>query len=188
MKRASVLSLVVALTCAGTLIAEDAVKSGPPVGERLGAFNVTKIAGAESDGVELGKNLCYRCRNGAKPQVIVFTRSTDPKVVELLRKLDTAVIEHEGEKLTSFVNLLGEDKGELTAKAKEFAATSKTTNLPFVVPNEFENGPDNYGINAKAAVTVVLATDSEVKSTVAVSDVKDLNVEAVVKEIGKLVD
>lgn len=188
MKRFAVMSLIVTLAFVGSVMAGEKLKSGPQVGDGLGAFDVTKIAGAEKDGVEIGKNLCYRCRNGSRPQVIIFTRSTDPKVAELLRKLDTAVIEHEGEKLTTFVNLLGEDKDDLTAAAKEFAASTKTSNVPFVVPNEFENGPDNYGINPKAAVTVVLATDSKVKANHAVADVKDLNVDAVIKDISKIVE
>ncbi|MGD9854583.1 MAG: hypothetical protein AB7U20_06480 [Planctomycetaceae bacterium] len=188
MKRFPVLSLILALAYAGSLCAAEQIKSGPQVGDSLGAFNVTKCAGAVDDGVDIGKNLCYRCRNGERPQVVVFTRSTDPKVIELIQKLDTAIVEHEGEKLRSFVNLLGEDQDALTKTAEKLAAISKTSNVPFVVPNEFENGPDNYGINAKAAVTVVLASELGVKANFAVADAKDLDVDAVIKDIGKIVE
>ena len=34
--------------------------SGPKEGSRLGAFGVKKVAGAEDDGTEIGKTLCYR--------------------------------------------------------------------------------------------------------------------------------
>lgn len=188
MKRIPALSLAAILAFGGAALAAEEIKSGPQVGDSLGAFNVTKIAGAEDDGVEIGKNLCYRCRNGARPQVVVFTRSTDPKVVELIRKLDTAVVEHEGEKLRTFVNLLGEDQEQLTETAKKLAEASKTSNVPFVVPNEFENGPDNYGINEKAAVTIVLASELGVKANHAVADVKELNVDAVIKDIEKILE
>jgi hypothetical protein len=187
MKQLTLLSLVVALAAAGSVMAGE-IKSGPQPGDSLGAFNVTKIAGAEEDGVEVGKNLCYRCRNGRKPQVVVFTRSTDPKVIELLQKLDAAVTENADEKLCTFVNLLGEDKEQLTETAKKVAADSKTKNVPVVVPNEFENGPEDYGINAKAAVTVVLASDLGVKASHAVEDAKELNVDAILKEVGKIVE
>lgn len=187
MKHLSLLSLVIALASAGALTAGE-IKSGPQTGDSIGAFNVTKCAGAEEDGVEVGANLCYRCRNGDRPQVIVFTRSTDPKVMELLRKIDKAVGENEDAKLRSFVNLLGDDKDELSAKAKAVAASSKTSRLPFVVPNEFENGPDNYGINTKAAVTVVLASDLGVKANHAVAETKDLDVDAVIKDLSKILN
>ncbi len=194
MKNLSVLSLslAVALSTAGSLFAEEAaeksVKSGPQVGDSIGAFYVTKVAGAEDDGVAEGNNLCYRCRNGARPQVIVFTRSTNAKVKELVQKLDKAVAENESAKLRVFVNLLGDDKEELAGTCKKLAASSKAKNVPFVVPNEFENGPDNYGINAKADVTVMLASDLGVKASYAVAKAKDLDVDSVLKDLSKILN
>ncbi|MDG2223427.1 MAG: hypothetical protein P8L85_18740 [Rubripirellula sp.] len=187
MKNLFVMSLgfVVAAAIAGNVAAED-VKSGPQTGDSLGAFYVTKIAGADEDGIDEGQNLCYRCRNGARPQVIVFTRSTDPKVAELVRKLDKAVEKNESSNLRVFVNLLGEDKEDLAASAKSFAKKSKTSNVPFVVPNEFENGPDNYGINAKADITITLASDLGVKASHAVVNAGDLNVDSVMKDLAKI--
>ena len=120
--------------------------------------------------------------------MIVFTRSTDPKVAELVSKLDKAIAKNESSKLRVFVNLLGEDKEDLTDEAKKFAASSKAKNVPFVVPNEFENGPDNYGINAKAAVTITLASDAGVKASYAVTDVKDLNVKKVMGQLKQILN
>lgn len=186
------LGLVVALAVGGFVTAEDAakneVKSGPQCGDSLGAFYVTKIAGAEDDGVEEGQNLCYRCRNGAKPQVVIFTRSTDPKVAALVKRLDQAVTENESSKLRVFVNLLGDDKDELSDKAKKFATESKAKNVPFVVPNEFENGPDNYGISSDAEITITLASDLGVKATHAYAKAKDLNIDSVIGDLGKILE
>ncbi len=193
MKKLFMLSMaVVAFAMSGVAVADDAanagLKSGPQHGDHLGAFNVTKIAGAEDDGVEQGQNLCYRCRNGSKPQVIVFTRSTDPKVTELVQKLDKAIADNESSKLRVFVNVLGDDKESATAEAKKFAAASKTTHVPFVVPNEFENGPADYGVNAKAAVTVTLAGDSGVLASYAVANAKDLNIDTVMSDLTKILN
>lgn len=194
MKNLSVLSLslAVALMTAGSLFAEEAasdgLKSGPQCGDSLGAFYVTKVAGAEDDGVAEGKNLCYRCRNGARPQVIVFTRSTDAKVKQLVKRLDKAVADNESGQLRVFVNVLGEDKEDLSDICKKLAADTGATNVPFVVPNEFENGPDNYGINAKADVTVLLASDLGVKATHAFASSKDLKVASVIKDLNKILE
>ena len=189
-KNLFVLSLGLGVACivGGNAMADDAVKSGPQDGDRLGAFYVTKIAGAEKDGVDEGQNLCYRCKNGARPQVIVFTRSTSPKVAALIKKLDKAVAENEDAQLRVFVNLLGEDKEDLADAAKKIAAKSKAKNVPIVVPNEFENGPDNYGINSKADVTVTLASDLGVKASHAVSNAKDLNVDLVISDLQKILN
>ncbi len=186
------LGLVVALAVGGVATADEAatkeLKSGPQTGDSLGAFNVTKVAGAEDDGVEQGQNLCYRCRNGKRPQVVVFTRSTDPKVTQLVQKLDKAVADNASSQLRVFVNLLGDDKEELTDTAKKFAATSNVKNVPFVVPNEFENGPDDYGINSKAEITITLASDLGVKATHAFASAKDLNVDSVLSDISKILE
>lgn len=190
MKNLSVLSLsvAVALASAGSLLAEE-LKSGPQSGDAIGAFNVTKVAGASDDGVEIGKNLCYRCRNGARPQVIVFTRTSDnAKVQRLVRALDKAVANNEESKLAVFVNILGGDKDEASDACKKLATVSEAKNVPFVVPDEFENGPGNYGINAKADVTVVIATDSKVTDTLAFASAKDINVQSVLKGVKKIVN
>ncbi len=191
MKNLCLFALAGVFVFAGSLAAEEAagqLKSGPQEGDKVGAFNVTKLCGAEEDGVEAGKNLCYRCRNGSRPQVMVFTRSAGPKVAQLVRRLDKAVEENEDAQLRVFVNFIGEDKDGVTDTAKKFAAKSKAKNVPFVLPNEFENGPDNYGINAKAEVTVVLASDSSVKANYAVSSAKELDVDAVVKNLSKILN
>ena len=147
---------------------------------------MTKCAGAETDGVAEGKNLCYRCRNGAKPQVVIFTRSTDARVVELVQQIDKAIAAHKDSRLTAFVNVLGEEKEGLSDAAKKLAKSSKATNVPFVVPNEFENGPDDYGISPKAAVTVILASELGVKANFAVSDINDLKTAAVIADLKKI--
>lgn len=185
------LGLVVALAVGGISTADDAskhsdCKSGPQCGEKIGAFRVTKIAGAEDDGVEAGENLCYRCKNGNKPQVMVFTRSTDAKVAELVQKLDAAVADNASSKLCVFVNFLGEDKEEVADQAKKFAAQSKAKHVPFVVPNEFENGPDNYGINADVDVTVTLASLSKVQATHAIAKAENLNVDSILSDLEKI--
>ncbi|MFK8114535.1 MAG: hypothetical protein AB8B91_20205 [Rubripirellula sp.] len=186
------LGLVVAFAMSSVVTADEAakkqVKSGPQSGDALGPFTVVKVAGAEDDGVEEGKKLCYRCRNGRKPQVIVFTRSTDPKVAELVQKLGMAMEENASSQLRVFVNLLGDDKEELSDDAKKFAASSKVKNVPFVVPNEFENGPDDYGINAKTAVTITLASDLSVKASHAFATAGDINVDSVLKDLTKILE
>lgn len=191
MKNLYLLGLAAVIACATSLSAEEAakqLKSGPQTGDSIGAFYVTKLCGAAEDGVDEGKNLCYRCRNGSRPQVIVFTRSADPKVAQLVKKLDKAIAENEDSQLRVFVNFMGEDKEDVIDSAKKFAAKSKAKNVPFVLPNEFENGPDNYGINAKADITVVMASETKVKANYAVANAKELNVDAVVANLSKILN
>ena len=175
--------LAAVLMFSSSLAGAEELKSGLQAGDFIGAFYVTKAAGAKSDGVAIGKNLCYRCKNGGRPQVMVFTRSTDDKVVKLVQGLDKAIAKNSSKQLRAFVNLLGEDKEALTEEAVKLSKASKTKNVPFVVPNEAENGPDNYGINAKADVTIIIAAGGKVTANHASGKSKDLNVEAVLADV-----
>ena len=177
---------VAVLSLASWSVAAD-IKSGLKVGEDVGPFDVTKLAGAENDGVKIGQQLCYRCRNGSRPQVMVFTRSSDDKVVTLVKKLDSELSKNSDKQLRAFVNYLGENKEAASSAAKKLAASTKAENVPFAVPNEFENGPEDYGINSKAEVTVLVAKDGKVVANRAVEKAKDLDVDAIVKDVEKTV-
>lgn len=138
------------------------LKSGKQPGDEIGPFYVVKCAGAEDDDVKLGANLCYRCKYGGRPMVMVFSRSSDEKVSGLVKKLDSAVAKNSDEKLAAFVNLLGSNRDALEAHAKALGKNAKAPLVPIVVPDEFENGPADYGINPKADVTVILAVKGKV--------------------------
>ena len=184
-----VLSFAVALGLfvSSVAMAED-IKSGLEKGERIGAFDVVKCAGAEDDKVAVGKRLCYRCKNGARPQVMVFTRTTDEKLVKLLGKLDEQLKKHEDAELRGFVNMLADSKDAASDKVKKLAKESKTKAIPFVVPVEYENGPENYGINPKAELTIIFANESQVVANYAVTSVDELKIDDVMSHLKKIVE
>lgn len=188
MKILSSLCLVALLSTMTVAGDAEELKSGLQPGKFIGAFYVTKCAGAKNDGVAVGKTLCYRCKYGGRPQVMVFTRSSDEKVAKLVAGLDAAIKKHSDKELSAFVSLLGSDKDALSSEAKKFAKTSKAQKVPVVVPNEFSNGPENYGINPKAAVTVILAGAGKVRANHAFASTKELNIDAVLADISKIVN
>ena len=188
MRHLIVITAAMALMASASICSAEDTKSGLQVGKRIGAFNVTKLAGAEDDGVKKGKNLCYRCKNGGRPQVMVFTRSSDPKIVKLVQGLDAAISKNSGKELRAFVNYLGEEKSSAKESAEKLAKASKAKKVPFVLPNEFENGPADYGINPKAAVTIILAAGGTVKANHAAGSAADLKVDAVLADLGKILD
>ncbi len=82
---------------------------------------------------------------------------------------------------------MGENKESAADARKKLCATSKAENVPFVVPNEFENGPADYGISAKAEVTVLVAKDGKVTANHAFAKAKEVDVDSVIKSIEKTV-
>lgn len=161
MKISAVLAAVALSFSAAFASAED-IKSGLATGERIGAFNVVKVAGAPDDNVAVGQELCYRCKYGARPQVMVFTRKGSEQVAQLSKELNAAVAKNSDKQLSAFVNVLGE-KADAEKTAKQLGADS--AKVPVVVPVENQDGPANYGINPDAEVTVIIASKGQVISS-----------------------
>ena len=153
--------LAVALMSGATFASAEELKSGLAAGEKIPAFIVAKVGGATEDGVEVGKELCYRCKYGQRPQVMVFTRTTEGEVANLTKALNDAVAANADKQLSAFVNVMSADKAAAEKAAKELAAKGSNV-VPVVVPVENENGPANYGINPDAEVTVLIANKQQV--------------------------
>ncbi len=168
MRKAMTLVFAAALTAAAVASAAE-LQSGLQNGESVGAFTVEKCAGAVDDNVEVGKNLCYRCMLGSKPVVMVFARKADKNLGALVKELDKAVASHSDQKLSSFVNLIGEKPDDLKKAAKDFAKENQVKNVALVVPEANENGPPEFNISPNAEVTVMLYTKGKVEANYAVA-------------------
>jgi hypothetical protein len=158
---AAFLMTVLAWGLAATASAE--VTSGPQVGDSVGAFMVTKVTGNPDDGIKDGQHLCYKCRMGQRPVVMVFARSADESFAKFLKKLEGELEEHADQKLTAFVNMIGTDAESLKKAAAEFVAKHDIKRVAFVVPDD-ENGPPEFKIAPDAEITVVCYKGSTVKA------------------------
>ena len=188
MRSACVMAAALVLTTAAVAFAE--VTSGPQVGDSVGAFIVTKVTGNPDDGVDEGKTLCYRCKMGARPVVMVFARSADEKLAKLLKKIEEEVEEHQSEKLTSFVNMIGTDAESLKKAAAEFAAKHGLKRIAFVVPDDTQHGPPDLKIAPDADVTVICYKGGTVQANHAFAKgaLSDEKIDAVVEASCKLVE
>ncbi len=172
---------------AGTV---KAVVSGPQTGETVGAFTVTKVAGNPDDGVADGRNLCYRCKMGQRPVVMVFARSADEKLAKLLKKIEEEVEEHQDEKLSSFVNMIGTDAESLKKAAADFVAKQGLKRIAFVVPDDTKDGPPDLKIAPDVDVTVICYKEGTVQPNYAFQKggLSDDAIAAVVAASCKLVE
>ena len=157
----TIIGVVLGLSSVATAETQDLLKQGDPIG----AFYVTKAAGAVDDGVEEGEELCYRCRYGSRPMVMVFARDIGGKVPELVKSIDKAVAANEASRLKGLITLLGDDSSTLKSTATKIAAEASVNQVPVVIAKETMNGPSNYKLNPDVDVTVVVASDSQVVVT-----------------------
>jgi hypothetical protein len=136
--------------------------SGPQPGDILDAFTVTKAAGAANDGVKVGQELCYRCRMGNRPMVMVFAHQPNAALAGLVKQLDEVVAKNEDKKMGSFVSLLGDEPKKLADEAKQFVESNKIEHVALVVPAEHAAGPSSYKLNPDADVTVLIYRQGKV--------------------------
>ena len=169
-----------------TISGAELVESGLSEGY-LPPFHVTKVAGATQDGVDEGEKLCYRCRNGSKPQVVVFTRSKDEQVTELLKRLDAAMETHEEDQLRVFVNVLAQDRTAAVNTAKQLVSDSAIQNIPVVVPADVSNGPQAYQLNPEAEVTVTFSVDGNVTASQGFGSGGDIRLDMVMGHVAKII-
>lgn len=156
-------------------------------GDSVGVFYVTKVAGADHDGVRPGEQLCYRCRYGSSPMVMVFARRTGGRVTELVKRIDRAVFSNRKRRLKGLVTMMGDSSSAVKAAAGEVAAAAKVEHVPIVVAKELQTGPLNYKLPADADVTVVVAKDSQVVKTHTFTSEK-VDIAAVMNEVEKILE
>ncbi|QDV40970.1 hypothetical protein Enr13x_08080 [Stieleria neptunia] len=161
---------------------------GLKAGDAIGAFHVTKVCGAEDDGVEQGERLCYRCRYQSRPMVMVFARDTGGKLNDLVKEIDAAVKANEDAQLRGFVTLMGEDAAALKDVATKVVETSGATSVPVVIAEDHVTGPSNYKLDENAAITVVLANDSKVVAARKFNKADKVNVNGVMKVVNKMLN
>jgi hypothetical protein len=127
---------------------------------------------------------------GGKPVVMIFARKSDAALASLVKRVDKLVAEHADKKLSAFVNLLGEDRETLETDAKSFAEKHEIEKLPIVVPVEFINGPDNFGIHPEAEETVMLYVGRKVKANhvFAAGALDKTGVAAVIADVPELLE
>lgn len=119
---------------------------------------------------------------------MVFARKSDAALTSLVKQLDEVIAKHADKKLSTFVNLLGDDREALESQAKALAEKNKLQHVPVVVPVEFEDGPKNFGINPQAEVTVMLYVGRNVVTNHAFAPGKfdEKGVQAILADVPKI--
>lgn len=124
---ALIFAFTVAEICAESL---PPLKTGPAIGSDVTSFYVRAVTGPLA-----GKSVCYVCRNGDRPVVVVFLRDLNADTTRLLKQLDRTVNEHRADGLRCFVVLLSESPQKDAARLQTLAFDEKL-DLPLTVAGE----------------------------------------------------
>jgi hypothetical protein len=132
-----------------------ALQSGPQIGEKVSTFYVRAVTGPLKS-----RSVCYVCRNGDRPVVMLFVRKITPELKSLLKGLDAEIDRSRASGLRSFGVFLPAENGspELFPQVQTLAFDEKI-NLPLTIAAAPSDGSAGGTIHADAAVTVILYRD-----------------------------
>jgi len=172
------------LTSQASSSAPEPLQSGLTVGDRVQTFYVRAITGPLKN-----KSVCYVCRNGDRPVVMVFVRRITPELKKLLKGIDAEIDAHRAEGLRGFGVFLAGEGNELLPQVQTLAFDEKIS-LPLTIAAAPSDGSAGGTIHADAAVTVILYRDMTVTANFAyrADELQDREIEKIIKGIRTLAD
>jgi len=169
----AVLSLAFA---AGAFAAGD-LTSGPKVGDKLADFKAHGFSGPME-----GKEFAPLKEAKDGPTLLIFVHQITRPALKCLRPIDAYAAK--AEKLAGHIVWLGEKE-----KSEEYLKRAKNSlnfQLPICIAADGKDGPPAYGLNDRAALTILLAKDGKVVGNFAFTDPNDTDSPKVVAAVAKL--
>lgn len=125
-------------------------KSGPKTGATIHPFFVRAVTGPHRN-----RSVCYVCRNGSRPVVMVLIQEMDPKLGTLLKSLDTIIDANRVRGLRGFGVLVTDDSAQAVPILQTMAFDEKI-HLPLTAATTAIAGSGCHNLHSDAATTIVL--------------------------------
>lgn len=124
--------------------------SGRDVGDTIPEFYGRVVTGPL-----MNKSICFVCRNGPRPVVMIFVREMTPEVQRLMRNVDRIVDRFRGDGLRSFGVWLSEHPSQRDVSRVQTFAFDGRVDLPMMIAPEDVASSVQQNVHADAAVTIV---------------------------------
>jgi hypothetical protein len=124
--------------------------SGRAVGEYVPQFYSRVVSGPL-----MNRSVCFVCRYGERPVVMVLARQVGPELRPLMKNIDRVVEQHRATGLRSFGVLVSDEAFPAISKVQTFAFNNRVT-MPLTVGTEALAVDGGQNLHRDAAVTVVL--------------------------------
>ena len=160
------------------------IKSGREVGQSVPSFYVRAVTGPLRN-----TSVCYVCRNGNRPVVMVLMQRLDPKLKDLLKGIDRIVDQNRAVGLRSFGVLIHDDTTEAIPLLQTMAFDEKIT-LPLTVGGTIVAVSTCQDLHPDAATTVVLYRKQRIVSSFAfrTGELKESRIRDVLKSVRQLAE
>jgi len=147
---AAMLAFALAVVTVGGGAQRQPIESGRAIGQLVPSFYVRTVTGPLRN-----KSVCYVCRNGSRPCVMVLFRETPKALGKLLKAIDKVVDQNRAEGLKGFGVLISPEPGRAISRLQTMAFNQKVI-LPLSVATDVVGSPSCQNLHPQAEVTVVL--------------------------------
>ena len=125
-------------------------ESGPTPGAMIPSFFVRAVTGPHRN-----RSVCYVCRYGSRPVVMVLMQQVDPNVARLLKAIDEIVDENRVVGLRSFGVLVTDDSSTVVPIIQTLAFDEQIR-TPLAAATTAIAGTGSNNLHREAATTIVL--------------------------------
>lgn len=132
------------------------LQSGPKAGSTIHQFFVRAVTGPHRN-----RSVCYVCRYGSRPVVMVLIQKPDPKIATLLKAIDELVDHNRISGLRSF-GVLVTDESARAVPILQTMAFDERIQMPLTASTTAIAGPSCHNLHKDAATTVILYRDQQV--------------------------
>lgn len=154
------------------------VTSGPKVGDKIEPLKVFAATGEFKD-----KEVDYSAARKDKPTVYVFINEWNRPVARFLKELDTSC-KKDSEEVYLVAVWLTDDADKTKEYLPRAQASLKLENTALTLFAD-KNGPNGWGINSTAHVTVVVASKAKTADSFAFVSINETDVPRVLEAIKK---
>jgi hypothetical protein len=143
--------------------------SGPPVGKEVPSFFLRAITGPQ-----MNRSVCFVCRNGDRPVVMVVLRRLESGAALVLKSLDQLVDRRRADGLRAFGVMLSDEPGKVAPHLQTISFDQQLS-LPLGVGPETLADRDSLRIDPAASVTLIAYRERKVvwSSGLRSSDLRD---------------
>lgn len=125
-------------------------QSGPKVGATIHPFFVRAVTGPHRN-----RSVCYVCRYGSRPVVMVLIQKVDPKIGTLLTSLDEVIDENRVSGLRGFGVLVTDESSQAVPILQTIAFDEKV-HMPLTAATTAIAGESSHNLHPDAATTLIL--------------------------------
>ncbi|MCA9114310.1 MAG: hypothetical protein KDA79_04440 [Planctomycetaceae bacterium] len=134
---------------------EDSLQPQPLVSGRTTGEYIPQFYSRVVTGPLMNRSVCFVCRNGQRPVVMVLVRQLEPGLKPLLRNIDRLVDRNRTTGLRSFGVHLSNDPFRSISQVQTFSFTNRIQ-MPLTVSTDAVASESCQNLHPEAAVTVVL--------------------------------